>query len=53
LQPNFENMTIESFLAGKGDSFLLAWEQEDATHRILIDAGIPGIEDTLSAQSMQ
>lgn len=35
-------MTIRSFTAGKGDSFLLSWERDGSPHRLLIDAGLPG-----------
>ncbi len=35
-------MTIKSFRAGKGDSFLLSWKDCEKPHRLLVDAGLPG-----------
>lgn len=36
------DMNIKSFKAGKGDSFLLSWQEGETPHRLLLDAGLPG-----------
>jgi beta-lactamase superfamily II metal-dependent hydrolase len=43
LHPRIKHTTmlIKSFPAGKGDAFALQWKNHNATHYLLVDAGIP------------